>query len=364
MKKCYGIMLCVIVMFAIFSSSMVYPVFAMDFQDTYTRESVEDDDAFLEIASLQEAIVDRVNHTLTTENEEHSYSSHNYALISAEDIQFNNMYKEYLAPDIITKNLTGDIALANLWSCDYIWVLPVHVEDITITIRLQRGIPLNESVAYAMDENGNRILEDESIEKIKAQEEKWKIISSSIDFRDTRYEDVLDKMEYSVFRTNDLDASIGSVVYFITIPELHSEAAVVLSQETNYYCLLPSSTSYNLSSSISWNGFIEQDVLKEQIDGISVSAEYDMDGNILYGGGYVSVDSKEANHEIPTLLLCLIIFLFCTVTLIIVNTKFLKNKKIPKQECPHKLQNLRYPNAVGLFYLPKKRTLHFCKNHV
>lgn len=165
MKKCYGIMLCVIVMFAIFSSSMVYPVFAMDFQDTYTRESVEDDDAFLEIASLQEAIVDRVNHTLTTENEEHSYSSHNYALISAEDIQFNNMYKEYLAPDIITKNLTGDIALANLWSCDYIWVLPVHVEDITITIRLQRGIPLNESVAYAMDENGNRILEDEVLKK-------------------------------------------------------------------------------------------------------------------------------------------------------------------------------------------------------
>lgn len=328
--KRFKFILSVITIIALVFTVTIVNVSAIDSYNGYTIEQIQDDVAFKEIVALKEAIVERVNNTLYTENAEHTFSKDDFDLISVEDIDINNMYKLYISPDIIASNATGSVALTALSSCDYVWVLPVHIENITITITLQRGLPLNESVAYAVDENGDRLLSDASIEKITNQEGKWKIISSCIDYLDTSYSDAVDSFRYSSSRVNISSASTGSTVYFITVPELRTQAAVVLGAETNYIKLFDSSVQHSVTSKSSMDGVVDQKILKELISDNPMTTEYDENGDIIYSGGYVNAGTKTDNDALLSItpLLTTITSVFLLSALVFINVKHLKNKKI------------------------------------
>lgn len=326
--KRFKFILSIITIIALVFTFTIVNVSAIDSYNGYTIEQIQDDVAFKEIVALKAAIVERINNTLSTENGEHTFSKDDFDLISVEDIDLNDMYKLYISPNIIASDATGSVALSALSSCDYVWVLPVHIENITITITLQRGRPLNESVAYAVDENGDRLLNDASIEKITKQEGKWKIVSSCIDFLDTSYSDAVDSFRYSSSSVNLSSASIGSTVYFITVPELRTQAAVVLGTETNYIKLFDSSVQYSVTSKSSMDGVVDQKLLKELIADYPMTTEYDENGDIIYGGGYVTAKTEKDVLLSITPFLTTITSVFLISALVFVNVKLWKSKNI------------------------------------
>lgn len=328
--KRFKFILSVITIIALVFTVTIVNVSAIDSYNGYTIEQIQDDVAFKEIVALKEAIVERVNNTLSTENAEHTFSKDDFDLFSVEDIDLNDMYKLYISPDIITSNATGSTALTALTSCDYVWILPVHIDNITITITLQRGLPVNESVAYAVDENGDRLLSDASIDRITKQEGKWKIISSCIDFLDTSYSDAVDSFRYSSSRRNISSASTSSTVYFITVPELRTQAAVVLGAETNYIKLFDSSVLHSVTSKFSMDEVVDQQILKELTSGNPMTTEYDENGDILYGGGYITAETSTEEDALLSItpFLTTITSVFLISALVFVNVKHLKNKKI------------------------------------
>ena len=194
-------------------------------------ESVESDSGKDEIYALRDKIAKRVNDIISGENTEHLYSKNTHGHISSEDIDFNNMYKQYgNANEILTKNLTGRDAMNFLENCDdYIWVMPISLGDITITVILGVGQPLIEERAYATDENGNRFLSDEKISELRNNVGRWQINAVGIDYLDTRYEDAIAQANEIQYKK-----AINDTLYYIFLPNLHTYAAFIATDEGNY----------------------------------------------------------------------------------------------------------------------------------
>ncbi|MCL2814336.1 MAG: hypothetical protein FWD23_07030 [Oscillospiraceae bacterium] len=193
-------------------------------------ESVEADSGKDEIYALKDKIVESLNRIISSENIEHLYSQNTHEHITSEDIDFNNMYKRYgNANEILEKNLTGRQAVEFFESCDYNWVMPISLGDITIDVILGICPPLIEERVYATDEDGNRLLSYEKIAELRSRVGRWQISSAGIDYLDTKYED-------AITQTNEVQytKAINDTLYYIFLPNLRIYAAFIATDDGNY----------------------------------------------------------------------------------------------------------------------------------
>ena len=272
-------------MLLVYVSTSVYA----DSDVSIAREYVSSDTGYDEIAALTGEIADRINSTLATENEEHAYGSEDHDYITAADIDLADMYKVYVSPDLFSGEIMSRNLESALGDSDYVWVYPFEIDNLTIKITLQKGLPLSQAAAMAVDDNGNDLLTIADKNKIQSEAGNWKLISSSIDYANNSYEESISAaaLENAVL---DSTSEVSVDVYFVSIPELHCEAAVYATGN-NYGIRLLSDKAEELIGGIaSENGFYSLDTVynidtvRQYITNNATASYTNSDGEYVYGG--------------------------------------------------------------------------------
>jgi len=207
---------------------------AADNNHLLSNETIEFEREKDEIYALGERIADTVNVTIRSRKGQDGFEEYNNAeYVTPEELNFSDMYKLYTnADEILLKNLLGGEALDALANIEYVWVFPIPVGDGILSVLMQRGRPLNEERAYATDKYGERLLTDEQIEEIIANEGRWIVISTATGFLDKNIAAI---NSFNEFLKSDPGISpVDGNVHFITIPTLQTIAAFVATENGNY----------------------------------------------------------------------------------------------------------------------------------
>jgi hypothetical protein len=255
--------------------------------DILTAENFYDGNAddISEISELREQTANWVNFIIDGENTENLFSSGGHSLINPADIDFNNMFKLYTDTNkILTENLVGQRALDVINNSDYLWILPLSLEDITVTVTFQKGPPLSPDRAH--------LLSDEDIERIIANEGKWEINSVSIDYLDTRYEDTV-RSANDFFTSNEGSAlrSIDNTVYFIAASVLRTTAGIVITDEENYIkCFSEGMNQFETDTIEISKNFLPQAEIIKLIERLNLN-------NSSPAGGFIPSDEFLSDEE-------------------------------------------------------------------
>ena len=313
-----------IIILLILSFTSFMTVFAEN-NDILQIESIEFEKSKDEIYALKDEISEYINNTIRDENEQHLYSNKTHNYITAEDINFTNMYKEYYNIDeILTKNLKGKKAIDFFKNCDYVWIMPFSFDDISIIVVLTRGQPIDEERAYSLiDENGNRLLSDEKIAELKAREGHWYINSIGIDYLDTRYEN-------SIIQANDVQytKAINNTLYYIFIPNLHTSAAFIATNDGNYINCF-NKYLLNENNINSTEIYIKQNEIINLYEKYALAYQNINANGDMRAGGVLSVDTPEHNsNSINPVIISIMVIIAILIFLFAKKCRFSGIKKI------------------------------------
>lgn len=318
MKKIKYIFIAIIMLFVfttnIAAESMVKNISDITIENFYNSDRKD----ISEISNLKDDIVAAVDETLVTENKRSKMTSI--------DVDFNNMYKVYIEADkILEENLVGETALKVLNQSEYLWLLPISIDDVVVTVSFIIGRPFNEE-NYETDEEGQRILSDKEIEEIKSQEGKWKLHFIAIGDMETDFKNAIKSADKLISNKQ----SINNTVYFINSPMLRTTVGIVIGDDNNYIKCFNSHAIYDDMKKNNINEYLSQKEVIELSKPFVEQMRASANSGTLGGGGGEPIINEEASKSITLITSIIIIILGGSISALTVSFFRKRNRKDSK----------------------------------